>query len=163
MRQESFQEKRVKTFIYLAIGSVLVLFLSQVFFLHLRFHLLNAKKEVLTLKEEGCDASNCTGKWEMTPKKKLLLLGHIMRTHKLWDSRSNQQVLPISRVRGITADSWSGLRVYSVEPGVTYILEATKPKAKSAKRKKSALKRRKTSGFNIYICSFAVAMLTVTG
>lgn len=129
MRHESFQEKRVKTFIYLAIGSVLVLFLSQVFFLHLRFHLLNAEKEVLTLKEEVCDASNCTGKWELTPKKKLLLLGHIMRTHKLWDLRNNQQVLPISRVRGITADSWSGLRVYSVEPGETYVLEATKPKA----------------------------------
>lgn len=129
MKHGSIQERKIRRIIYASILFVVALYISQIAFLHMRFHLIDAVKETLVLEGETCDEENCQASWLIQPTHKLLLLGHIMRTHKLVDLTSGEQTYPISRVRGITADSWSGLRVYAVEPGKTYRLSAVKPKA----------------------------------
>ncbi|MCX6119880.1 MAG: hypothetical protein NT027_20285 [Proteobacteria bacterium] len=129
MKPVSPNELKIRRVLNTLVLLIVVAYLSQAAFIHLRLNLMHAEKENLINIADSCDEANCTGKWSITPKAKLLLLGHLMRTHKLEVQDSGAQVFPISRVRGITADSWSGLRVYEVTPGSTYTLTITKPKA----------------------------------
>jgi class 3 adenylate cyclase len=78
---------------------------------------------------ESCDELNCQGKWTLQPKHRFLLLGHIMRSHQLFDASTMQQVFPISSGRGSASESFNEIRIYAVQPLTKYILVASKPKA----------------------------------
>lgn len=127
MRPQEMQERKIKRVLYAGIFCVIGMYLSQIAFIHLRLHLINAEMEELVIQSDSCDATNCSAQWLIKPKHRLLLLGHIMRTHQLLKEDTKEQIFPVSRVRGITADSWSGIRVYAVDAGATYRLKATKP------------------------------------
>lgn len=129
MKTESPQEKRIRQILYASVLAIVALYISQPLFIHLRLKLLEASLVTMDFQGETCNEQNCNGTWRFVPADKYLLLGHIMRNHRLVDAKTNQQILPISRIRGNEATSWSSLRVYSVEPGASYVLEATKPKA----------------------------------
>ncbi|MCX6125440.1 MAG: hypothetical protein NTV34_11940 [Proteobacteria bacterium] len=129
MKAESIQERRIRKVLYASVLAIVAMYISQPLFIHLRLRLLDASLVPMEFQGENCDRQNCHGIWKFVTSGKYLLLGHVMRNHRLIDGKTKQQVLPVSRVRGLEATSWSSLRVYSVEPGASYILEATKPRA----------------------------------
>lgn len=106
-------------------GAGLYLFAGAI----LHFKLSTLGTEALNLSETSsvCDGQICTGKWSFVTDKKFILLGQILRNHKLFDTSTGAELLPISAVNSTNTDSWIELHVYQINPGVTYQITAQKP------------------------------------
>ena len=109
------QRLSVKFIVIAVTGLLSCLYLGQGFLVKLRLDQLNSELVPLNFVSEHCDAMDCEGRWEIRPQARFLLLGHVLRTHKLIESNSRVEKMPIARVSGTVADSWGKLRVYEVQ------------------------------------------------
>lgn len=125
----TLSEKNVRTVTIAALAAIILLYLGQGVIYWIRLNQIDASKINLEFLNEQCDELNCTATWRFQPTGKFLLLGHVLRTHQVHLENSNENLIPVSKIRGTSADSWAGLRVYEVEPNKTYILEAEKYKS----------------------------------
>lgn len=107
---------------------MLALYVGQGIIIHLRLNQLGATRIAMTFAGENCNEQQCRGDWVLTPKEPLLLLGHILQTHRLTKFGSTEPVFPVSEVDGTSTNSWNRLRVYRVKPGEQYQLTAEKPR-----------------------------------
>lgn len=124
----SHSDSNIRKATVTALAVIILLYLGQGVIYWVRLNQIDAVKIELNSINETCNDINCTATWRFAPNGKFLLLGHVLRTHRLHLEDSLENLIPISTVRGTSADSWASLRVYRVEPGKTYILEATKYK-----------------------------------
>jgi signal transduction histidine kinase/ActR/RegA family two-component response regulator len=122
-------EYRIRLAIYSAIFCIAAIYFSQIAIFRARFSMLDTNLVPFQIVSEHCDDKTCEASWEIIPKERFLLLGHILRTHQLFLNSDHSQVFPVSNVRSGAADSWNSLRVYLVKPGETYRIEASKPRA----------------------------------
>lgn len=121
--------RRIKYMTLAGLSFAAALYIFQGFLIRYRLNQLEAEKVTFTSPSELCDAQNCTATWHFSVEHRFLLLGQILRTHKLVSQRDGQDVLPINQVQGTVSDAWARLQVYKVEPGAMYSLIATKPRA----------------------------------
>ena len=121
--------KAIKPVIVSLLIMLSAIYLGQGFILKARLAQIGSELVTLTPGLETCGESECESDWTFTASKKFLLLGHILRTHKLIDLQSHEQISPITRVTGTQADSWVRLRVYQVTPGRQYQVVGSRPKA----------------------------------
>ncbi len=125
----SEQRHGTKRIALLLLTFLSLLYLGQGAIYWTRLSQLEAKIVDLSLTDERCDDVNCTATWSFVADGRFILLGHILRTHVITDVSTGQALVPISKVRGTSADSWASLRVYAVDPGKTYEIRATKYKS----------------------------------
>ena len=129
MTKLTAEEQHIRRILYGVILSVSLLYVCQIVIFHYRLSMINAEPVSVDTVSESCDDLNCTGVFVLKPSYKYLLLGHVLRSHSLVDMKTNNDVFPISRVRGVASESWMGLRVYAVTPHDSYLLKAQKPRA----------------------------------
>lgn len=126
------REFKIRFFLTATILAVVALFAFQGLLVKWRFDFLDAKFLDLRQAASTCVNSECTSEWHFNPSYKYVVVGHILRSHSVSDLESGRQILPVSRVRGTSTDSWNMLRVYEVTPGREYIMTAVRPEASRA-------------------------------
>lgn len=125
----SFESKKIRNVTIAVLGFLGILYLGQGVIIKLRLNQLSSEKVEMTPTSEFCNSADCTATWNFVPGHRFLLLGNILRTHRITNLRTGEEIQPITQVRGTVADSWVRLRVYSVNSGTMYQLSAIKPKA----------------------------------
>lgn len=121
--------RRLRRTTLMALFALSLLYIGQGVIIRLKLAQLDADRVELEQVSESCDGHDCTATWALTPAHQFLLLGHILRTHRVFESQTGREVHPISRITGTVADAWVRLRVYAVNPGSSYQVIATRPQA----------------------------------
>lgn len=121
--------KRIKYAIIASLALIAGLYILQGFLIRYRLNQLGAEKVVFEAPIESCDATNCTASWDFQPQHRFLLLGQILRTHRIAKKSNGEELLPVNDVRGTASDAWSRLWIYKVDPMEHYALTAVKPRA----------------------------------
>lgn len=119
----------VKRLTILLLGASALLYLGQGFLLRWRLEQLSTELLTLAKIDEHCDGLDCTTTWNFVSSHRFLLLGHVLRSHKVLLKGEQQEIQPITQVRGTSVDSWAKLRVYALVPGKEYQLITIRPEA----------------------------------
>ena len=81
---------------------------------------------------EVCDKGTCETRYSFESKMPFLLIGNVVKTHKILDSKTGQEIFPTNQ-KSLLEDTWPELLVYHVTLQTPMLVVATYPQTASLK------------------------------